>query len=103
MAVVTVRQNSTTVRKSWGLALLSARFAIGSWVAPSSTLTRAFQLFCTPMPGARARARHSDTGGARLGEVVFGRERLATYAWGDPARQPTVLLAHGWSPALIHI
>ncbi len=97
MAAVTVRQNSTTVRKSLALRLLSARLAVGSWLAPRSTLTRAFQLFCTPMPGARTRARQADTGGARLGELAFGRERLTTYTWGDPAREPTVLLAHGWS------
>ncbi len=97
MAAVTVRTNSTTVRKSWALSLLSARFAVGSWLAPRSTLTRAFQLFCTPMPGARSRARQVDAGGARLGELAFGRERLATYTWGDPQREPTVLLVHGWS------
>ena len=49
------------------------------------------------MPGARTRARQADTGGARVGELVFGRERLTTYTWGDPTRQPAVLLAHGWS------
>ena len=97
MAAVTVRQNSTTVRKPLALRLLSVRLAVGSWLAPHSTLTRAFQQFCTPMPGARTRARQADTGGARVGELVFGRERLTTYTWGDPARQPTVLLAHGWS------
>ncbi len=97
MAAVSVSRNSTTVRKSWMLSLLSARFTVGSWLAPRSTLASAFQLFCTPMPGARARARQADTGGARLGELAFGRERLATYTWGDPHRQPTVLLVHGWS------
>lgn len=97
MAAVSVPRNSTTVRKSWALSLLSARFAVGSWLAPRSTLARAFQLFCTPMPGARTRARQSETGGARIGELAFGRERLATYTWGDPQREPTVLLVHGWS------
>ncbi len=97
MAAVTVRRNSTIVRKPFALRLLSARLAVGSWLAPRSTLTRAFQLFCTPMPGARTRAWQADTGGARLGELAFGSERLTTYTWGDPAREPTVLLAHGWS------
>lgn len=97
MAAVSVPRNSTTVRKSWMLSLLSARFTIGSWLAPRSTLASAFQLFCTPMPGARTRARQAETGGARLGELAFGRERLATYTWGDPYRQPTILLVHGWS------
>ena len=49
MAAVTARQNSTTVRKPLALRLLSVRLAVGSWLAPRSTLTRAFQLFCTPM------------------------------------------------------
>ena len=97
MAAVSAPRNSTIVRKPWALSLLSARFAVGSWLAPRSTLARAFQLFCTPMPGARTRARQADTGGARLGGLAFGRERLTTYTWGDPAREPTVLLAHGWS------
>ena len=60
MAAVSVPRNSTTVRKSWMLSLLSARFAVGSWVAPRSTLARAFHLFCTPMPGARTRARQAE-------------------------------------------
>ena len=102
MAAVTVRQNSTTVRKPLALRLLSVRLAVGSWLAPHSTLTRAFQQFCTPMPGARTRARQADTGGARVGELVFGRERLTTYTWGDPTRQPAVLLAHGWSSFGLH-
>ena len=97
MAAVSAPRNSTTVRKPWALSLLSARFAVGSWLAPRSTLARAFQLFCTPMPGARTRACQSETGGARIGELAFGRERLATYTWGDPQREPTVLLVHGWS------
>ncbi|MEL1264693.1 alpha/beta hydrolase [Pseudoxanthomonas putridarboris] len=79
------------------MALLRARFAVGSWLTPSSTLHRAFRLFGTPMPGAREKARQSATGGARIGELPFGRERLAVYTWGDPATQPRVLLAHGWS------
>lgn len=97
MAVATVRRNSTTVRKSWSMPLLRATFAAGSWLAPRSTLARAFRLFCTPMPGTCAKARQSDSGDARIGELAFGRERLATYTWGDPQREPTVLLVHGWS------
>ena len=33
MAAVSVPRNSTTVRKSWKLTVLSARFAVGSWLA----------------------------------------------------------------------
>lgn len=79
------------------LALLRARFAVGSWLAPTGTLHRAFRLFGTPMPGAREKARLADTAGAHVSELAFGRERLAVYTWGDPATQARVLLAHGWS------
>lgn len=101
MAAVLAPQNSTTVRKSspslLSLALLRVRFALGGWLMPETTLGRAFRLFGTPLPGARARAREAGDGGARVQELPFGCERLAVYSWGDPATQPLVLLAHGWS------
>ncbi len=102
MAAVLTARNSTTVRKMpWhaklGLGALRARFALGSWLMPEATLERAFRLFCTPMPGARRRAQRADDGGAHRHTIDFGSERLAVYTWGDPATQPTVLLAHGWS------
>ena len=64
---------------------------------PQATLHRAFRLFGTPMPGARERALAADTLGAHIEMLEHGAHRVATYTWGDPASQPLVLLAHGWS------
>ncbi|HEY4212447.1 MAG TPA: alpha/beta hydrolase [Steroidobacteraceae bacterium] len=30
-------------------------------------------------------------------EITVGQQTIATYVWGEPARQPYVLLVHGWS------
>lgn len=97
MAVVPVRQKSTIVRKNIQLTSLRSAFAVGSWLMPRTTLQRGFRLFGTPMPGSRDRARRSETAGAAIGSMAFGRERLTLYTWGDVDRQPVVLLAHGWS------
>ncbi|WP_101926541.1 MULTISPECIES: alpha/beta hydrolase [Luteimonas] len=97
MATAAASSNSTTVRNHAGLALLRWRFRLGSWLAPAGTLHRAFDLFGTPMPASRERARNADTGGARIHRLPLGREQLTVYTWGDPDTQPCVLLAHGWS------
>ncbi len=97
MAVIAAPKNRTTVRKSVSLSLLRLRFAVGGWLMPNTTLGRAFRLFGTPMPGSRERARQSETAGARIAELPFGRERMVTYVWGNPQTEPAVLLAHGWS------
>lgn len=101
MAAVSLPQKSTTVRKSSRplirLALMRAGFAVGSWLAPQSTLQRAFRLFGTPMPGGRLKARASDAGNAVIDQFTFGHERITCYRWGDTERQPVALLAHGWS------
>ena len=101
MAAIARSVNSTIVLKSIGASLrfaaLRAGFAVGSWLMPNATLHRAFRLFGTPMPGARERALAADTLGARMQMLEHGEHRVATYLWGDPAQQPLVLLAHGWS------
>lgn len=121
MAAITTTRNSTTVlnkvppsalraprsgtaalRQSLRFALLRAGFALGGWVSPASTLRRAFRLFGTPLPGARARALGADTLGATITELGDGPYRIATYTWGDPQRQPVVLFAHGWSSHGLH-
>lgn len=93
MTTTAVRRNSTTVRK---LALLGlrTRFALGSWLQPARTLRRAYRLFCTPLPNAR---RGADPAGAAVSQIAFAGEQIGVYVWGDPATQPYVLLAHGWS------
>ncbi len=89
-------EKSTTVRKK-APAWLRAGFATGSWLAPALTLRYATRLFATPHAGMRRRAQNADRGDARTDTVACGDARLATYVWGDPARQPTVLFVHGWS------
>ena len=101
MAAVTTPANSTTVLKSLRNSLRSIAmrtgFAVGGWLMPRATLHRAFRLFGTPMPGAREKALAADTLGARIEMLEHDGHRVATYTWGDPATQPLVLLAHGWS------
>ena len=97
MAAVTLPKKSTTVRKSIRFALLRAGYAAGGWLMPGQTVRRAFRLFGTPMPGARRKALATDPLGARIEELACGEHRITTYTWGDPARQPLVLFAHGWS------
>lgn len=101
MAAILKPTNSTIVLKSFlaaaRYALMRAGFALGGWLMPNTTLHRAFRLFGTPMPGARERALATDTLGARIEILEHGEHRVASYTWGDPTRQPLVLLAHGWS------
>jgi pimeloyl-ACP methyl ester carboxylesterase len=101
MAAIAKSENSTIVLKSLmrslRFAVMRAGFAIGGWLMPKATLHRAFRLFGTPMPGARERALAADTLGARIEMLEHGEHRIAAYLWGDPAQQPLVLLAHGWS------
>ena len=101
MAAITRPANSTTVLKSWASSLrfiaMRLGFIVGGWLMPRTTLHRAFRLFGTPMPGAREKALAADTLGARIEILEHDCFRVATYTWGDPATQPLVLLAHGWS------
>jgi pimeloyl-ACP methyl ester carboxylesterase len=58
---------------------------------------RATDLFCSPMPGTRARALQAALG-AFTGRTIrsLGVDYQA-YVLGNPAQQPYVLCAHGWS------
>jgi pimeloyl-ACP methyl ester carboxylesterase len=96
MAAISAGKNSTIVRN---VALLGLRvsFALGSWLRPAATLHRAYRLFCTPLSTSRQRARAVDPGDAVVSRMPFGDEQVSVYIWGDPAAQPYVLLAHGWS------
>ena len=80
------------------LGTLRAGFVLGSRLLPARTLRHAVQLFVTPFAGSRSRALAAQTGLAmRRGEIIIRGKRIATYSWGDPIRQPYVLLVHGWS------
>lgn len=96
MASVAAHMNGTIVRNLGRLAL-RARFATGSWLRPAATLHRAYRLFCTPLPASRQRAASVDGGDVAVSSFAHGGQQIGLYAWGDPAAQPYVLLAHGWS------
>lgn len=88
---------STSVRNTIALAALRASNRISAQVAPDATARRAARLLCTPFAAGRVRARNADDGGAVHSEMTVAGHRVAIYQWGDPATQPRVLLAHGWS------
>ncbi|SFW34219.1 Lysophospholipase, alpha-beta hydrolase superfamily [Luteibacter sp. UNCMF366Tsu5.1] len=80
--------------------LLGLRLAyrMGSRFAPARTVAHAARVFQTPLPSSRERAAHAlRTTSARRETVEVDGDAVATYVWGDPANQPYVLLAHGWS------
>ncbi|MCP2265717.1 alpha/beta fold hydrolase [Promicromonospora thailandica] len=73
-----------------------AAFRTTGRLAPSLAVTAAYRLFRTI--GPRTPVREADRATherARRGELRVAGERVATYAWGDPAGSP-VLLVHGW-------
>ena len=80
------------------LGALRAGFVLGGRLAPKRTADRAAQLFATPFASSRSRALAAPEDAAmQRGELRIAGERIATYVWGDPSRQPYALLAHGWS------
>ncbi|GAA5073043.1 alpha/beta hydrolase [Lysobacter panacisoli] len=87
---------STTVRNAIFLGM-RLRFAVGSLFAPGSTLARAARVFCTPLPSSRSRALAAPTFDAREVAIAVDDHTITAYVWGDPAKQPYVLFAHGWS------
>jgi pimeloyl-ACP methyl ester carboxylesterase len=90
-------QKSTTVRNKVAPTLIRTAFAVGSWIAPRKTIERAADVFCTPSPAARRKAATASEAGAVKSTLVVGANTIEVYRWGDPANQPYVLLAHGWS------
>lgn len=88
---------STTVRSVIVLSLLRARLRLVALLDDRAAARRAGELFSTPMPGTRTRALQAPLGDARCEGFEMDGLRVATYAWGDPATQPYVLFAHGWS------
>ena len=81
------------------LVLLRLAFALGGRLAPQRTVNRAGRLFATPFASSRSRAANAScpNGEMRRGEIMVAGNTIATYAWGDPHKQPYVLLVHGWS------
>lgn len=80
------------------LSAVRAGFALGGRLAPRHTVMKAAHLFATPFASSRLRAQAAQPDQAmRQGEMPVNGETIHTYTWGDPAAQPYVLLAHGWS------
>ncbi|WP_114239313.1 alpha/beta hydrolase [Dyella sp. C9] len=80
------------------LGAVRAGFALGSRLAPAHAVEHALRIFITPFGSSRARAQRA-TPDAQMqrGELELRGQRIATYTWGDPSREPYVLLVHGWS------
>jgi pimeloyl-ACP methyl ester carboxylesterase len=97
-----VIQHSRSRRQPAGKALklgvMRAVFALGGHFAPRRTVERAARLFATPYRSSRSRARaiQADEEMQRC-EITAGQQTIATYVWGEPAREPYALLVHGWS------
>lgn len=71
-----------------------------SHVMPRATVCALAKRFLRPDPRSQRLARealHSVVPGMVRGEVDFDGDRLATYRWGDPGKEPYVLMSHGWS------
>lgn len=96
MSIVILRK-STIVLKRASQASLRTMHLAGSLVAPDLTARHAARLMSTPFDTGRRHARDADDGGAQHKWIMIDGQRIATYHWGDPATQPCVLLAHGWS------
>ncbi|WP_430388845.1 alpha/beta hydrolase [Dyella sp. 20L07] len=97
------RQATSATKRRHGpgaftLGAVRAGFTLGSRLAPTRTVDHAVRLFVTPFASSRARAQRAQPDAEmQRGELEIGGHRIATYTWGDPSRQPYVLLVHGWS------
>lgn len=92
------RSRHRAASKLLRLCALRAGFALGGRFAPRQTVEHAARLFATPHGSSRSRARavRADDEMRRC-EIATGEQKIATYVWGEPTREPYVLLAHGWS------
>jgi len=80
------------------LALTRASFVVGGVLSPRRTAYHAARLFATPFASSRSRARAVPADAQmQRADLHIGGRSIATYVWGDPATQPYVLFAHGWS------
>ena len=80
------------------LGVVRAGFAVGGRIAPKRTVNHAARLFATPFASSRTRAQAARADDEmRRDTLSVNGETIATYVWGDPCKQPYVLLVHGWS------
>lgn len=100
MAAVTSNRTSsisTIVRNLLPLYAVRFEFLLGALLAPEAAVRKAGRLFTKPFASSRSRALAAPTFNAAELELDIDATRIHAYVWGDPARQPYVLFAHGWS------
>lgn len=84
--------------RRWKRHALRVYFGIGSHLAPERIVKHASRLFVTPRSSSQHRAHATIARVACTYKTIhIQRHRIATYTWGDPSKQPYVLLVHGWS------
>lgn len=96
-SIPAARKKSTNVRYAVATRMLRVGYLLGGWLMPRATVRHATGMFGTPRPASRRRAAAADSSDATIGQVRCGTGVVTTYAWGDPATQPCVLMVHGWS------
>jgi pimeloyl-ACP methyl ester carboxylesterase len=87
--------NSTNVRNAAAFAWHRARMAVFSTLAPSRAVEAAARLFTRPPRFPRSAREQAFLATGTRFEVVTARGSVAAWRFGD-ARDPAVLLSHGW-------
>jgi hypothetical protein len=96
--------NSTTVRSEMSTREFQLR-ALALQLPILNRAQRAADLFCTPLPGTRARAERaiaqletsSDAANVSLRTISHNGVDYQCYVTGNPLTQPYWLCSHGWS------
>jgi pimeloyl-ACP methyl ester carboxylesterase len=87
-----------SAKMKFKLGVVRAGFVVGGRIAPKHTVKSAARLFATPFASSRTRAKAANADAEmQRGTLDVKGETIATYVWGDPGKQPYVLLVHGWS------
>lgn len=93
---VVAAENSTIVRidlTPWQFKLR----ALALQLPLPGRAQRAADLFCTPLPGTRARARRATAPDFARRTVEHQGLRYQAFVLGNPLQQPYLLCSHGWS------
>ena len=89
-------ENSTNVHTEITLKAFKLR-AAALRVPFFNRADRLANLFCTPLPGTRARAKGADISPMLLGTIEVDDIRYSVQSIGNPSQRPYLLCAHGWS------
>lgn len=83
----------STLRRAWRLY-----FRIAGHVLPGQAVKHAIRLFITPRAEGRSKAKCAlPAASAAHRRIYASGHAISVYIWGEPWRQPYVLLVHGWS------